>query len=427
MKMVLCFYMFALCVAAQAAAPSGPALKKEPSANKGKTGKYKCSTSRAGYDYWVYVPPSYSEDNPAGLHLFFHGQGSQKSAEWFEHWFPFCNDHNLIAINMQYQDGDNTKDTPGKVAAAREAMAQTFADYKIVAGRGTVASFSGGGVPHGLYFSESSKARGADWPFNHLALYSSNYRHPVPSGACSMSWFITTGAAEWDMAQLGQTNTARTVELLAAATKGGDADVFFKVIKGKGHSIDPAEVAESVKGFRRSDLAMAPFIYEPDHSEAPLASIARQANALQLKPALDACESVLKGKAGDAVKKKAEKIKERILDRAKRIVVVMKELSEQDPALCHFYSMKFAPQVSSLPEAKELQGLVQAARGKPAFVRSLGFQQPFASAMKSMIATGGKLNATHAPLLEDIKKTCGENSQYGRMASDYLLLEPSAK
>jgi len=371
----------------------------------------------------VHVPPSYSADNPAGLHLFFHGQGSQKSAEWFDHWYPFLNEHNLIGINMQYHDGDNTKDTAGKLAAAREAIAQTIADYKIVVGRGVVASFSGGGVPHGLFFKESSKTRGADWPFHHLALYSSNYRQPAPAGCCSMSWFITTGQAEWDLAALGQTNTARTIELLGAAVKNGDADIAFKVIKGKGHSIDPAEVAESVKGFKRSDLATAPFIYEPDYTEPAVASIAKQANALQLKAALDACENVLKGKADDAVKKKAETIKGRILDRAKRIAAIMKGLSENDALLCAHYGNKFAQQLASLPEAREVQSLIQAARGKATFAKALSLHQPFAEAMKSMFAAGGKLVESKVALLEDIKKTCGESSQLGTMASDYLLLD----
>jgi hypothetical protein len=105
--------------AATSAAPT-KSFKKEPSANKGKRDKYQCHTSREGYDYWVCVPSSYSDDNPAGIHIYFHGQGGQKSAPHFGQWAEnFLDTYNLIGINMQYQDGDNAKDTVGKTAAAR--------------------------------------------------------------------------------------------------------------------------------------------------------------------------------------------------------------------------------------------------------------------------------------------------------------------
>ena len=118
--------------------PGGKPAHKDyqPSANKGKRGSYQCHTSIAGCDYWVCVPASYSDDKPAGIHVFFHGQNGQGGAPNFGQWQKaFLEPFNLIGINMQYQDGDNAKDTPGKVAAAREAIGQTLADYKIIAGR----------------------------------------------------------------------------------------------------------------------------------------------------------------------------------------------------------------------------------------------------------------------------------------------------
>ena len=121
----------------------------KPSENAGKKGTYPVKTSRPGYNYFVCVPAAYSEENPAGLHLFFHGQGGQSGAPNFGLWSKsFLDKHNLIGINMQYEDGDNARDTEGKVKAAQEAIAQTMADYKIVVGRGVVCSFSGGGLPH---------------------------------------------------------------------------------------------------------------------------------------------------------------------------------------------------------------------------------------------------------------------------------------
>ncbi|HUS57118.1 MAG TPA: hypothetical protein VM141_00570 [Planctomycetota bacterium] len=121
-----------------------------PSENKGKTGTYQMKTSSEGNNYYVCVPKSYSEGNPAGIHLYFHGQGGHGGAANFGQWAgPFLDSQNLIGINMQYMDGDNQKDTPGKVASAIEAVLQTMADYRVIPGRGVVCSFSGGGLPHG--------------------------------------------------------------------------------------------------------------------------------------------------------------------------------------------------------------------------------------------------------------------------------------
>ena len=58
----------------------------KPSENKGKPGTYQAKTSHEGCNYYVYVPKSYSDDNPAGLHLYFHGQGGQGGASGFGQW-----------------------------------------------------------------------------------------------------------------------------------------------------------------------------------------------------------------------------------------------------------------------------------------------------------------------------------------------------
>src|SRR5687767_6186238 len=108
-------------------AQANPQTPPKPSANAGKRGEYSAKTSRPGYNYNVYFPAKYSDDNPAGLHLFFHGQGSQGSAKYFGTWAKhFLDRFNLIGINMQYEDGDNAKDTEGKVKSAQEAIAQTM-------------------------------------------------------------------------------------------------------------------------------------------------------------------------------------------------------------------------------------------------------------------------------------------------------------
>ena len=316
-----------------AGSQAGPAPRPapKPSENAGKKGTYQVKSSRPGCNYYVSVPGSYSEDSPAGLHLFFHGQNGQGGAPNFGTWSKFFLDkHNLIGINMQYEDGDNAKDTEGKVKAAQEAIAQVQADYKVVAGRGVVCSFSGGGLPHALFYDGQAKGgRSAGWPFCHAALYSSNYRtKPAQQKPTPMTFFISVGQGEWTLASLGADGLSRMTELLADTNQGAPSDLYFKVIKGKGHSIADEEVAESVNGFRRGDLAFAPFIYAADYAEKELRSIVEESNALQLGRATAAIERL-----PEPQKAKGAKLREKIDSRVQAILALAKELGEGDPVL----------------------------------------------------------------------------------------------
>lgn len=88
------------------------------SENKGRLGQYRCTTGNPKYAYWVCVPKSYSDENPAGLHLHFHGMSDQLSAQSFTRWAPFIEAQNLIGINVEFSDmklGGDISDIEGKV------------------------------------------------------------------------------------------------------------------------------------------------------------------------------------------------------------------------------------------------------------------------------------------------------------------------
>jgi hypothetical protein len=416
----LLLLLLAPALAGAQANPQAPPAPK-PSANAGKRGQYHCKTSRPGYDYNVYVPASYSEETPAGLHLFFHGQASQGSANYFGTWAThFLDRFNLVGINMQYEDGDNQKDTDGKVKSAQEAIAQTIADYKIVVGRGVVSSFSGGGLPHSLFYDGQAKGgRGAAWPFCHSSLYSSNYRSkPAHQKSTPMTFFISVGQAEWTLASLGADGLARMTELQGDTAQGAPGDLFFKVIKGKGHSIADEEVAESSNGFRRADLAIAPFLYAPDFPEKELRPVVDEANTLQLGRAAAAIDRL-----PEALKERGTKIRERIDARAKAILALAKELGENDPVLTAFYGPLFTRQLQGLPEQKELKETLAAAVKRPAHGRTLALVPMFQKNFRSFFENSGMMNAAQAPFLEQVKSTAGISSQLGHMAADYLLLK----
>jgi hypothetical protein len=401
------------------------ALGVKPSENAGRRGTYQSRTSRPDYNYYVYVPRSYSEDNPAGLHLFFHGQGSQKGAASFDLWArDFLEPFNLIGINMQYMDGDNAKDASGKVASAIEAIMQTTADYKIIRGRGVVSSFSGGGIPHAMLVSDYAKmnVKRGTWPFNHCAPYDSNYRHSV-KGLATMTWFLALGQNEWNLAGagLGKSQTSRAEELFTEAAVGGCPDVYLKITKGKGHSISDADVADSARGFRRSDLAFCGFFCEEDFVERELESVVRDANRLELGLAAGAVRRLLAGeKISPELRKKAEFIGRRIDQRAEAVLKLSKELAENDALLCTYYGRIFAQQLKGHPRASELTKLLESAR-KNQKDTSWALEL-FARRLKDFFSSDGKLNPEAEGILKKVRTQAGENSLLGKMAGEFLEL-----
>jgi hypothetical protein len=405
----------------QAAPQAAPPAPPKPSANAGKRGEYSAKTSRPGYNYNVYVPAKYSEENPAGIHLFFHGQGSQGSAKYFGQWAThFLDKYNLIGVNMQYEDGDNAKDTEGKVKSAQEAIAQTLADYKIVPGRGAISSFSGGGLPHSLFYDGQAKGgRGAAWPFCHSSLYSSNYRSkPAHQKTTPMTFFISVGQGEWTLAALGSDGLGRMTELQSDTAQGAPSDLYFKVIKGKGHSIADEEVAESSNGFRRSDLAFAPFVYAPDYGEKEFRGIVEEANLLQLGRAVSALD-----KLPEPLKAKGAKLREKINARVQAVLALAKELAESDPVLAAFYGPVLARQLQGMPEAKDLKETLSSSSKKPGYTKTLSLMPMFLKNYRSFFDQNGMMNPSQGPFLEQVKSTAGPSSQVGHMAADYLLLK----
>jgi hypothetical protein len=311
----------------------------KPSANHGRTGKYHVDIpAPIGYAYWVMVPATYSETNPAGIHVFFHGQSGQGGAEYFENWdAPFLEAYNLIGINMQYMDGDNMKDTAGKAKAAERAIAQTIADYKIVVGRGVICSFSGGGLPHAMLSDTYSKTRGPTWPFCHSAIYSSNYRTDASQG-CPMSWFVSVGGDEWSLATLGADGTARAIELYQATRRGACPDIHMMITKGKGHTIIPAEIASSAREFARSDLAFAPFVYYPDYPDHELASVLNACDHGELGAAQAGLKRLAaKTTLAPALRAKVEALQALISTRLDRLVAEGDDLAGNDPILASYY------------------------------------------------------------------------------------------
>jgi hypothetical protein len=216
------------------------------------------------------------------------------------------------------------------------------------------------------------------------------------------------------------------LSLLNQAIRGGDSDLYLKIIKGKGHSIDDAEVCVSATLFRRSDLAFAPFLYEPDYPEKELAPLVKQANALTLGPVLPALDRILNDKkTTDELRKKTETLKRRIAARVKAIMDLSNELATSDPVLFNYYARKFLPQLTGLPEARDLQTLGQKVTTSKEFPRWSAQLTALKDVITQAFSTGGctPLNAKAVPLVEDLQKNAPEKLFIGLMAADFLLLK----
>ncbi|MEI6970835.1 MAG: hypothetical protein WCL44_04895 [bacterium] len=411
--------------------PTGPketTVVRKPSANKGRSGVYQCKTDTPAYNYWVYVPASYSEDKPAGLHIFFHGQNNSQGADNFWVSRAMLDSFNLIGINMEYTDGDYRKDTDGKLAAAEQAVQQTMADYKVIPGRGIMASFSGGGIVHSLYFSRNGKQSSADrntkWTFNLNALYGSNFQ-ASPAGVNGSSWLVSLHENERNMGLptvgVSQTRVAREA-ILASRVDGGPAEVVFLYVKGAGHGITGTDTAWVAQLFQRTDLAFAPFVYTPDYPEQELRQAVAAINRLAYGRAESAISQVLAlHNAPPGVKAKAESLSRQMSDRIEDIVAMGKSMSENDPILCDTYGKTLVSQFAGHSRLAE----IKAAFGPGAIkYRKEGLQNveaTFLSNAPDMVdMTTGKVGPMHRNLLETTIKAAGKNSQCGMMAASLL-------
>jgi len=421
---LLVIYLFRATFQAQAADLDQAMIK--PSENAGKRESYRVKTPYGDYWYSVYVPSTYSDSNPAGLHIFFHGQGKPSPdvnpGSWKE---SFLEPFNLIGIRMQYMDGDNSHDTEGKVMAARFAIAQTQADYKIIAGRGAIGSFSGGGLVHSAFFKRYAKIRGSEWPFCHMGLYGSNYWDKATQHLM-MSWFIGLGENEWNAGgpTLGVSQCARAADLFALAAKGNSPDVYLKITAGKGHSISPEDNTSSAQMFRRCELAYAPFIYSPDYPEPDLKKIVDQANDFKIGKAAKYLEKMLaKPELDAALRAKLEKLKVIIDKRIEQIFAVTRDLSESDPLLLDYYGDLYLKSIKEHSREKELKDLLKDAPVMKQKKKALNAYEEFVGMFRSIFRGGAQLAPGMAPKLRDIAREAGDKSLLAAMCCEFLTLD----
>ncbi len=331
-----------------------PASLPEPSEHEEQRGKYRVKDPETGYHYYVKVPSSYEKNRPAGIHLFFHGQGGHKGASSFHQWNKhFLEPYRLIGINMQYMDGDNSKDKQKKAKAAMNAVAQVMADYRVIP-RGVISSFSGGGIPHAVFYNRRGGAIGWKWPFNHSALYSSNFWKTVRDQ--SMSWYVEVGGKEWNLADLGSTNSDVYRNLIQMANRY--PEFMLNIEPKQGHTI--SDVSQSARMFHRSDLARSPFLWAPGYEHRTTRQIARRANQGKLGSAFGDIDRELNGGSlKKPLEKELKRLRTLIRKRADQMVSVCENLADRDALLFTYYSKTFKAKLQGMEAGKRIRELIR--------------------------------------------------------------------
>jgi hypothetical protein len=327
---------------------------------------------------------------------------------------------------MQYEDGDNQKDTAGKVKAAQEAIAQVCADYKVIVPRGAVGSFSGGGLPHGLMNSLFAQALSPQWPFCHSSLYSSNY-FQTTAGCVPMSWFIAVGTDEWTLADLGKTAISRTAELYQATSKRGCPDIRFHLSK-KGHTITAADVEKSAQAFAISDLAFGAFLYAPDYPDKELQQLVALANNQQLSNAVSNAEKLLAKKSlAEDLRPKIEALLVLFRERQDKIITKLKQLPQDDPVLAAWYGPLLLNQLTAHADVKSVKiEFVTALKGKEV-QQTMASHAELARQFLTLFGAGGSnpgLVPDKKELLKVLGPTLPATSRAGMMVDELLNLNP---
>jgi hypothetical protein len=409
--------------AAEPAPSAKPNLTPKPSKNAGRRGTYEADLPRnAQYKYWVYVPGSYSDVNPAGIHLFIHGDRGMNSAKEFTGWKKyFCDPFNLIGVNLQFLDDDLTKDADDKTLAAQEALAQVMADYLVVP-RGVLSSFVGGGLEHANWFQRAAGPTSATWPFTHNACYHANFNSEI-TNAHGMSWFLDVGENAWAEGKVGGTTITRMGELMTLATKkNGTPDVYLNIEKNMGWGITDHMLEVSAAMFRRGDLAQGQFLREESWTgKAKLLAV--QANSLALGQAAVAIDKALAGKAlSDTDHTQLEDLRRRVETRVADVLTLSKELAENDAVLALWYGQIFTQQLKGHPRAKELKDLLAAMAKAPATRDQLAAREAFLKLFPDLFdadSKGVRFPAKNVPLLDQIGKLAGDTSLTGMMARGF--------
>ena len=335
----------------------GPLLDSE--VIRTEAGRRLFPTPTSDHRFWVRLPQDFNPDEPAGLLLFNHGSysGADDINPWFHNWEYAFSGENMVWLKMSFRDNSSIEDEHQD--SIKYAIAKVAATYKIILGRGILTGFSRGGLAASRLVSDH-----AGWPFNHILAESMLFRISIPTILQPMSWTFAVGQNEWNSWGMGSEATGRMHELAAKIPDGGSMDLHLHVVEDSGHNVNLSEdtIGPTVAAYRRSTAFLAPFVYQPDFSEAELQGIVDACQDLDLGEATILLAQLIASGPSAGILAKADQLQELLDARVDEMFAILSQLRNLDPVLAEYYATVGGDQLINHPREAEMLALAQGIR-----------------------------------------------------------------
>jgi len=397
----------------------GPLLDSEVIETVGARRLFPTQTSN--HRFWVFLPAGFDPNEPASLLVYNHGWGSGGSDTnpWFHKWESAFGGENMVFVKMSFQNNPSTSSTHQN--SIKYAIAKVAATYKIVLGRGVLTGFSAGGLPSSRLISDLG-----GWPFNHVLAKSMRFEIPIPSTLAPMSWTFAVGQNEWNSYNLGQTATSRMNELVMEGQLGGSMDLHLHVVTDAGHNVVLSDetIESSVAAYRRSAAFLAPFIYQPDYSEAELQPIVDACQDLDLGTASSLLVELIDTTANATLLTKALELRTHLETRVDEMFVILAELGADDPILAEYYATVGSEQLLGHPRENEMLNLAQGVRDGYRFLSMASATEVWYDEMSEYLDNTSQVEILENAI-EDVNMIRSEvygESLVGKMSEEFLAL-----
>jgi hypothetical protein len=421
-----------LCSFVASAAPTAPAVVTA-SANRERKGTYFVRSGIESYDFWVRVPSSYSATNPAGLLVFLHGAGGPTPPEkQGKEYLPtawdqgLCEKFNLICLHASYADGMQSDDLQRKVDAAKKVIAQTMADYKIIAGRGILSAFSNGGRPekelwHQLSENYTGAFPGVGFPFCTIAQYSTvpvSRRLEVPVSP-AISWFSYVGEHEWAFERIGVDDLPLYVTQAKRVLQGAALDLNFTVRPGITHDMPNEEmVVLAAESFERADTFFAPFVYAPDFVGKDVMAAVLALSKMELGAAAKLLTNLRSAES--------EKLRSLLEKRVDKVLASLGQLSKSDPALAVRLGRIVAKQFAGHPREAALLSLIESTKANPSNQDAIAADNEWLSNVGNFVEDAPRIVPANFNAVAALAKRMPSQSVNARVVSRFLELKAGA-
>lgn len=324
----------------------------------GQPGRYTVATSVPGFVYHVSADEGYNAMDGWGIQLMLRGKNASMADAW-QFWEEnILVSQRLVGVSMMFDETkqDVSYSDEAMIRAAMEAFAEVHKAYKTLPGRGSLVVTLNNSVAD--TFFKQMRRQSLRSMANHIALYNVSLDQPLKAEPGLTITFIMNSNG-WNrrgnFAPTGPVAAGNLGQWIEQRRASPDAELMTG--SNKRFAINKEDIAESAKGFQRSDLAFCGFVQpaaftDPQVSRAATAANQSLGRALKLIENLESRDN-LKPEAGAEL----TYLKQVIDARAAITVEVAKKTATQDALLTAYYLPHWQKRLEGHPAATELQSL----------------------------------------------------------------------